>query len=133
MQTTSIQTTQKTQVVNVTPQLAALLPGTATGLAVFTSPHTTVALILCEDDDDLCDDIAHAAQHLFAPLRPFKHIRNNNPNTEAHLISAFAGTTLCVPVENGQLALGTYQNILLLEMDGPKQRELRCLLLSQFA
>jgi thiamine phosphate synthase YjbQ (UPF0047 family) len=54
------------------------------------------------------------------------HIRNNNPNTEAHVLSAFAGTGVTVAIEKGEPDLGTYQNILLLEMDGPKKREVRC-------
>lgn len=125
----TVQTAQKTQVINVTEQLVALIGSVRDGLAVFTSPHTTVALIICEDDEELREDIARTAEHLFAPLRPFKHRRNNNPNAEAHLLSAFAGTTLSIPVEGGKLGLGTYQNILLLEMDGPKQREIRCTVL----
>src|SRR3954467_10765764 len=118
MLNTTIQTTQKTQVINITEQLGSLLGSTQNGLAVFTSPHTTVALIICEDDAELRDDIARTAENLFAPLRPFQHLRNNNPNAEAHLLSAFAGTTLPILVENGRLALGKYQNILLVEMDG---------------
>lgn len=130
MITTTVQTTQKTQVINITEQLASLLGDVQNGLAVFSTPHTTVALVICEDDDELRDDLAHAAENLFAPLRPFKHRRNNNPNAEAHLLSAFAGTTLSVMVINGRLALGKYQNILLLEMDGPKQRDICGMVLS---
>jgi secondary thiamine-phosphate synthase enzyme len=129
MNATTIQTRQKTEVINVTEQLTSLLGSTKNGLAVFSSPHTTVALLICEDDAELRDDLVRVAETLLAPLRPFKHIRNNNPNAEAHLISALGGTTLSVLVENGRLALGKYQNILLLEMDGPKQREVRCMVL----
>jgi secondary thiamine-phosphate synthase enzyme len=124
--TLTIQTHQKTEVLNVTDQLAGMVADVAQGLALFNVPHTTAALIVCEDDDELRDDLARAAENLFADLRPFKHRRNHNPNAEAHLFSALAGTSLTVAVMDGRLQLGTYQNLLLLELDGPKQREVRC-------
>jgi thiamine phosphate synthase YjbQ (UPF0047 family) len=62
------------------------------------------------------------ADRLFAPMRPFAHIRKNNPNTEAHVLSAMLGTSLALPVRGGGVALGTYQRILLFELDGPKTR-----------
>ncbi|NJN81574.1 MAG: YjbQ family protein, partial [Caldilineaceae bacterium] len=40
------------------------------------------------------------------------------------------GNGITIAIENGKLDLGTYQNVLLLEMDGPKQRELRCKVLA---
>ena len=126
MQTITIQTAQKTQVLRVTDQLAELVRDVNDGLAFLSVPHTTAALILCEDDPELRDDLVKVAQKILAPLRPFKHIRKNNPNAEAHILSALAGTSLVIAVENGAFDLGTYQNILLLEMDGPKSRDIRC-------
>jgi secondary thiamine-phosphate synthase enzyme len=130
VQTVQMMTTAHTQIMNVTEELAAMAVGITSGIALFYTPHTTAALILCEDDEELRDDIARAAETMFAPLRPFKHIRNNNPNAEAHLFSATAGTQIAVAVENGKLDLGTYQNILFVELDGPKQRQIRCKTLS---
>jgi secondary thiamine-phosphate synthase enzyme len=126
MKTLKIQTSQKTEVINVTDRLIELIGDIQEGIAFFSTPHTTAALFICEDDDELRDDIARTAENLFAALRPFKHIRNNNPNAEAHLMSAIAGSSLVIAIENGKLDLGTYQNALFLEMDGPKTRELRC-------
>ncbi len=126
MPDTTVQTTQKTEVINVTAALSALVGSVQDGIAVFSLPHTTAALIVCEDDAELRDDLVRVAEKLLADLRPFKHRRKNNPNAEAHIISALAGTSLTIAVRNGKLDLGTYQNVLLLEMDGPKQRAIRC-------
>jgi secondary thiamine-phosphate synthase enzyme len=131
MTTITVTTTQKAEIINVTALLALQVAGIEQGIAVISLPHTSAALIVCEDDDDLRADIVRAAQELFAPLRPFRHIRKNNPNAEAHLISAFAGTSLALGVSQGTLQLGTYQNVLLLELDGPKTRELQCVVVSQ--
>lgn len=121
-----IQTHARIEVIAVTTELAALCAGVDDGIALFYTPHTTAALILCEDDAELRADIARTAESLYAPLRPFQHVRNNNPNAEAHLFSAMAGTQLAVAVEAGRLDLGTYQNVLFIELDGPKTREIRC-------
>lgn len=125
LKTTTIQTSQKTEVINLTETLLALVQSVDEGIVLFSAPHTTVALVLCEDDDELRADLVKAAEHWLAGCRPFSHTRNNNPNAEAHIISAFAGTSVLLPIHAGRLALGTYQNVLLLEMDGPKRREVQ--------
>lgn len=123
---TTVQTHHKVEVVNVTERLAALVGDVRDGLALFYLPHTTAALLLCEDDAALRGDLVRTAETWLAPSRPFMHTRRNNPNAEAHLLSAFGGTTLTLAIADGKLDLGTYQNLLLLEMDGPKQREITC-------
>lgn len=126
IQSYTLQSSAKTEVIAVTEALAALCADVKDGFALFYTPHTTAALILCEDDAELREDIVKAAEAMFAPLRPFRHIRNNNPNAEAHLFSAITGTQVIVAVENGRLDLGTHQNLLFIELDGPKRREIRC-------
>ncbi len=129
MKSIHISTHAKTEVINVTEQVAAMVQesGVAEGLAHLYVPHTTAALILCEDDAELREDIVKVAEEWLADLRPFKHIKKNNPNTEAHVLSAAAGTGVTLAVVNGAPDLGTYQNVLFLEMDGPKEtRQIRC-------
>jgi secondary thiamine-phosphate synthase enzyme len=122
----TLSTRAKTEVINVTDQLAVMVKGVANGIALFYTPHTTAALLMCEDDEELRRDLVRVAEQWLMGLRPFAHIRNNNPNAEAHIFSAFGGTSLAIALENGRLDLGKYQNILLLELDGPKEREIRC-------
>jgi secondary thiamine-phosphate synthase enzyme len=121
-----VETTRPIEAINITEQLTALIGGVEEGLAFFYIPHTTASLLLCEDDDGLRADLERTAAHWLAACRPFAHIRNNNPNSEAHILSAFGGAGVTLAVEGGKLDLGAYQNVLLLEMDGPKRRELRC-------
>jgi secondary thiamine-phosphate synthase enzyme len=121
-----VQTQQQVAVVNVTQALRDMVAGAPDGLALFFIPHTTAALLVCEDDEELRSDLVRVARNWLANCRPFTHRRQGNPNTEAHLLSAFGGTQLAFVIQDGQLQLGTYQNILLLELDGPKRREIRC-------
>lgn len=126
MMSITIATTRSTEAINVTASLQEMIAGIEEGIALFYLPHTTAALLICEDDDELRADIEQAAQRWLAGCRPFAHIRNNNPNSEAHILSAFGSPNVLLAIRAGKLDLGTYQNVLLLEMDGPKLREIRC-------
>ncbi|NIM94009.1 MAG: YjbQ family protein [Anaerolineales bacterium] len=120
-----VQTQRKTEVQDVTPLVADFISVIQDGVAIVYTPHTTASLILSEDDDELRNDIVRVAENLLAACRPFTHIKRNNPNAEAHILSALGGTSVAIAIIDGKLDLGTYQNILLLEMDGPKEREIR--------
>ena len=123
----TVATNQKTQVIDLTAQCQSMIGNVKDGLAIFQLMHTTAALVLCEDDAELREDLVKVAENWLRDLRPFRHARRSNPNAEAHILSAFAGASLAIPVVDGALALGVWQNILLLELDGPKQRTITCM------
>jgi secondary thiamine-phosphate synthase enzyme len=85
-------------------------------------PHTTCALLLNEADGALLRDLERTAAKLLEPLEPFSHARKGNPNAAAHLLSGLLGSQLLLRVRGGEPELGTYQRILFLELDGPRQR-----------
>lgn len=126
LKTHSIDTDRKTEAIDVTAICQSLIGATKDGIAVFSLPHTTAAIIICEDEPDLRADIERVAESWLASHRPFRHGRYSAPNAEAHITSAFAGTSLAIPIVDGKLLLGAWQSILLLELDGPRQRELTC-------
>lgn len=127
---TTIETSAKTEVLDVTELCLGLLPDVQEGIALFYVPHTTAALVLGEDDAELRGNLVRVAENWLEPARPFAHIRKNNPNAEAHILSAFGSSHVLVGIVDGKADLGTYQNLLFLEMDGPKTREIRCLVVS---
>jgi secondary thiamine-phosphate synthase enzyme len=113
------------EIIDLTEDLATRVTGLADGAVLVSAPHTTVALFVSELDEDLRDDYLKIADLLFEGARPFSHRKMNNPNTEAHALSAMFGTSVTVPVAGGRLRLGTYQRIILFELDGPKERTVR--------
>ena len=96
------------------------------GWLILSVPHTTAALILGESDPEMLEDYEKVAVGLPAPFEPFRHHRNDNPNAAAHIISSFAGTQLILPIVESQVVLGTWQRIILIELDGPKTRTILC-------
>jgi secondary thiamine-phosphate synthase enzyme len=131
MKTVPVVTRALREVVDVTDLArglaAAEAPAKGEAIALLWIPHTTAVLLVSELDAELGRDILRVAERWLAGARPFQHIRKNNPNTEAHVLSAFGGASVALPVADGALLLGEFQRILLVELDGPKTRTLGCL------
>ena len=87
---------------------------------VFT-PHATAAIILNEFEPNIKSDY----EEFFSRIAKgnWKHNAIDN-NAEAHLLSALISPSLTIPVKNGKLVLGTWQSIMLVELDGPRTRRI---------
>ena len=123
-----IRTPGKVAVVNVTAEVRRALARSAIrrGLAVVSVPHTTCAVCVNEDEAGLKKDLERLAAELLDPLERkerFHHDRIDN-NARAHLTSVLLGHSATLPVADGDLTLGAWQSLFLLEMDGPRTRRL---------
>jgi secondary thiamine-phosphate synthase enzyme len=107
--------------------------GVLEGMAVIASLHTTCALSVNENEERLFEDIRDFFFTIAPPDGSYKHndlhLRVNIPhdepeNAHSHLIAMMLGNSESVAVHDGALVLGCYQSILLLEMDGPRERTL---------
>ena len=108
---------------DVTDLVAEALADTSKGLALVSTPHTTVGLVLGPGDDAMLRDYIQLAKRWPSGHGPFEHFEENNPNSEAHLLSSFAGTSLSLYHSGKGLSLGKYQRIIFLEFDGPRTRK----------
>ncbi len=122
MTTITIDTDGARTAIDVTDRVVAAAPALEEGLLLVTCPHTSAAIFLCEADDELLEDFADFSEKWLAQFEPFKHTRNDNPNAAAHITSAVFGGQVLVLVKDGRPVLGTYQRLVFLELDGPKQR-----------
>jgi len=119
---------------NITTELQALVQtaGLREGLLVAAGQHTTTALVVNEAEERLLADIATFFTQLVPADRPYRHndlhLRPGIPadeprNAHSHLIALMLGNHLSLPVHEGRLGLGRYQAVLLVELDGPRTRE----------
>jgi secondary thiamine-phosphate synthase enzyme len=92
------------------------------GLLLVTVEHTTAAIFLGESGAEMFADYERVASRWIGQHGPFEHERWNPGNAEAHVVSSFIGTQLVVPISDGRVDLGTWQRVILLELDGPRQR-----------
>ncbi len=102
------------------------------GILIASGKHTTTALIVNEMEERLLIDIKSWLFSLAPSDRKYKHndlhLRQNIPadeprNAHAHLQALLLGNSISLPIVNGILDLGKYQDIILVELDGPKQRD----------
>lgn len=83
-------------------------------------PHTTAGVTINENaDPDVRTDIIAGLKRLVPLEQGFRHAEGNS---DAHIKASLLGSSVMVPVEQGQLILGTWQGIYLAEFDGPRTR-----------
>ena len=115
-------TSRPVQAIDITDQLTSRR--WPDGLLLLSVEHTTAALFLGESGSEMFADYERVAARLVADHGPFQHERWNPGNAESHVLSGFIGTQRFLPVSEGRLELGTWQRLIFLELDGPRQRSI---------
>jgi secondary thiamine-phosphate synthase enzyme len=121
----SLSTERRTQLVEITAQVQEALAGTdgATAALVFV-PHTTAGLTINEHADPaVARDLEAALERMVGDDWGWQHIEAGEENAPSHIRGSLMGPQVLVPVENGRLALGTWQGIFFCEFDGPRSRK----------
>ncbi len=126
------ETHQPIQFLDITDAVTELVrvSGLREGVANVFSRHTTAAVCIQEDEPLLLEDLRDFL-HRTAPAGV--HYRHNDfrvrtvhmhddesPNGHAHCQQMMLGTSESVPVADGELLLGSWQRIFLVELDGPR-------------
>jgi secondary thiamine-phosphate synthase enzyme len=119
-----VRTRKKIARIDVTKEVerAAKELGAKTGALLVSVPHTTAAVTVGETwDDDVTTDVERALAGWVPDVR-FDHSEGNSP---AHFLSEAIGVSCLVPLEDGKPMLGRWQGIVLIELDGPRERTVR--------
>jgi len=116
--------------------------GVRNGLCTVTSRHTTTALCVNENEERLFTDVQRFLLRLAPPEDTYRHNdidqrfpppgwhqgvdewRAQEPiNAHSHLLSMLLGSCESFAVSDGKLQIGQWQSLLLIELDGPRQRK----------
>lgn len=113
----------RTQFIDITSAVNDALSriGAADGVCHVYVPHTTAGIVINEnaDPDVARDMLAWLDRVVPQNDTDYRHAEGNSP---AHIKSTLVGQSATIPVENRQLALGTWQGVYLAEFNGPRQR-----------
>lgn len=91
------------------------------GICIVYVPHTTAAITINESwDPSVKEDIINSLSNLIPEHGRYLHVEGNS---HAHIKASIIGSSRTVIIQNGTLALGTYQGIFFMEFDGPRTRE----------
>jgi secondary thiamine-phosphate synthase enzyme len=118
----ALSTSRQTQAIDVTALFSARR--WPDGLLLVSVEHTTAAIFLGESGAEMFADYERVASHLIADYGPWQHETWNPGNAQSHVLSSFIGGQLLLPVTDGRLDLGTWQRVIFLELDGPRQRHI---------
>lgn len=129
----SLRTEAPFQCLSLTTELRRFVQvhGGQDGAVVVSGQHTTTAVIINEMEERLLMDLQRWLSQQVPPGANWKHddlelrqgIPDDEPrNAHAHLQALMLGNEVTVNVSNGELQLGQYQEVMLVELDGPRQR-----------
>lgn len=118
-----VQTRSRFEVVKITESVeeAVRESGIREGFALVFVPHATAAVVLNEYEPRIVEDYVTWVRRVIPPGGGWKHDEVDD-NAHAHLASAFIGQSRVLPVSGGLTVRGTWQEVLLLEFDGPRRR-----------
>jgi secondary thiamine-phosphate synthase enzyme len=123
MQKLVIKTRKKREVLDITDNVEALLQkNQGAGICNLFILHTTAALTTADLDPGTDLDMLDAFEAMIPKLR-YRH-PHNPAHMPDHILSTLIGTSVVLPFEHGKLVLGTWQRIVLIELDGPRERNL---------
>jgi secondary thiamine-phosphate synthase enzyme len=119
----SVSSQRRRQLVDVSSfvQESVAASGVADGLCHVFVPHTTAGLVINENADPAVPEDILAALAAILPKLTWRHTEGNS---DAHVLATLVGGALSIPISGGELALGRWQGIFLLELDGPRKREI---------
>jgi len=136
--TLTVATECKQQMMNLTSAVGKIVDasGVRDGFVGIYSQHTTAGVFVSEHQAALNDDMLEFLNHLVQDTSPYKH---NSPefsdcdrkNAASHLRSLLFSHGVLLPVADSVPVLGRYQNVILAELDGPRERTLKIQVLGE--
>jgi secondary thiamine-phosphate synthase enzyme len=119
-------------VVNVTRLVEDFVKesGVANGMVLVFLPHATAGFLLNEDEPNLRMDYSSFFEKLAPKEGEYMHNRIDD-NADAHLLASLFKQFLVLPVIDGKLSRGTWQEIILLDFDGPRTRRITMVIMGE--
>jgi secondary thiamine-phosphate synthase enzyme len=123
----SIRTSGDTDIIDITADVARKVAdsGLTEGQVLIFVPGSTAAVTTIEHESGVVRDFKEAMERLAPTGIPYRHdARWGDGNGYAHVRAALLGPSLAIPLAGGRLALGTWQQIVLVDFDNePRDRK----------
>lgn len=121
----TVKTHRKREILDITDPVQAWLReqhAGRSGACQLVVLHTTAALTTADLDPGTDEDMLDAFERMVPKLN-YRH-PHDPEHVPDHILSALIGTSVGLLVENGLLILGTWQRVIVIELDGPRTREI---------
>ncbi|CUS77725.1 secondary thiamine-phosphate synthase enzyme [Candidatus Kryptonium thompsonii] len=117
-------TKNKREIINITDKVNEALKksGIKEGFCLVSAMHVTAGVFVNDDEDGLIEDLTEWLEKL-APFNPnYKHHRTGETNADAHLKSLLIHHEVIIPVTDGRLDFGPWQQVFYAEFDGQRKK-----------
>jgi len=124
--TIELKTQRNFQYINITDKMQDIVNKSKIkeGIAFVNSAHNTATVILQEADSSIHEDTKEIIEELIPFNRNYRHSYEGNVNATSHIKNQLLGNSnLTIPVKDGKLFLGTWQQVFFLELLEPRRRE----------
>ncbi len=117
-------TNKRRELIRITEQVKKIVEesGIVEGLCLVSSMHLTASVIIQDDEEGLHEDIWKWLENLAPYKEDYKHHRTGEDNADAHLKNLLTHLQVVLPVTNGKLDLGPWQEIFYAEFDGQRNK-----------
>lgn len=119
----SIRTHSRSELMDITPLVRDIVHKSKieNGVCYVFVPHTTAGITINENaDPSVRQDILMELDKLVPWQGDYTHLEGN---AAAHIKASLVGSSETIPIEKGDLVLGTWQGVFFAEFDGPRRRE----------
>jgi len=121
----SVQTHEPNEFINITSEIQNVVSESKikNGMVFANSLHDTASIIIQEDDSTIYEDMFNMFERILPLKVKYSHDYEENVNATAHQKCSLLGTSVNLPLENGKIVLGTWQQIIFIEFLEPRQRK----------
>ena len=119
-------TKQRKEIVNITEQIRDIVRKSKIkdGIALVSAMHITASVFVNDEEGGLKQDFFEWLEKL-APFKPeYKHHRTGEDNADAHLKRTIMGHQVILPITNGDLDFGPWEQVFYGEFDGQRRKRI---------
>jgi len=117
-------TKKRQEFIRITDEVRAVVErsGVREGMALVSAMHITAAVYVNDWEDGLIGDFQEWLEKLAPAGRPYRHHQTGEDNADAHLKRTLIGHQVLLPITNGRLDLGPWEQVFYAEFDGRRKK-----------
>jgi secondary thiamine-phosphate synthase enzyme len=117
-------TKQQQEFIRITDEIAAIVKtsGVTDGTVLVSAMHITAGVFVNDWEDGLIHDFQDWLEKLAPSGLPYRHHQTGEDNADAHLKRTIMGHQVTVPITNGKLDLGPWEQVFYAEFDGRRKK-----------
>lgn len=120
----TFRTTKKIEIIKITDHIDKIIlsSGVKDGLVLINPMHITAAVVVNDNENGLHSDYLRILEKLVPYKADYRHNNTGEDNAAAHIWRQFMGHQVVMPITNGKLDLGPWEQIFYFEFDGQRNK-----------